>query len=256
MEKKNKNKSINNAIYIISAFMLVTVIALAMVTSMLPAKKTDPKKVTGTKEYYTAEENTDTSDTEKYGDMTKAQKNTDKTSDTGDTAKSTDKTDSSVTTVPKNPSQSVSVPIEFYLPVTGHLSKDYSMDMPVFSLTMNDYRAHSGIDIQADNGVAVSAIADGEVTNRYTDPFMGVCVEVTHSGGMVSRYMNLGTDYPAETEVGCPVYGGQVIGCVGESAAVEAADSSHLHLEVLLDGKHTDPLDYISYEAIEDGYSE
>ncbi|MBQ3184226.1 MAG: M23 family metallopeptidase [Clostridia bacterium] len=130
------------------------------------------------------------------------------------------------------------------------------MDMPVFSLTMNDYRTHSGLDIQASVGSAVATVAEGEVTKRYTDPFMGVCIEVTHGGGLVSKYMNLGEEYPKDAEVGCKVYGGQTIGCIGESAAVEAADTSHLHFELLQDGKHVDPLDYISYEPMTDEYSE
>lgn len=238
MEKKNKNKPINNAIYIISAFMLITVIALAMLSGVSPAKKTEGKKVTDTKQVYTAEKTDDTpsgkTDTEKSPESEK-----------NSSAEKTEKQDTAA-----------SAPLEFYLPVTGYLSKDYSADMPVFSLTMNDYRTHSGIDIQATVGSAVSCVADGEVTKRYTDPFMGICVEVSHSGGLVSRYMNLGEEYPKDAEVGCPVYAGQTIACIGESAAIEAADASHLHFELLLDGKKVDPLDYISYEPMEDGYSE
>lgn len=238
MEKKNKNKPINNAIYIISAFMLITVIALAMLSGVSPAKKTEDKKVTGTKEVYTAEISDDTP------------------SDTKDTEKAEEsEKDSSDATTDKKDAEA-SAPLEFYLPVTGYLSKDYSLDMPVFSLTMNDYRTHSGIDIQATVGSAVSAVANGEITKRYTDPFMGICVEVSHPGGLVSRYMNLGEEYPKDAEVGCPVYSGQTIACIGESAAIEAADTSHLHFELLLDGKRVDPLDYISYEPMEDGYTE
>ncbi len=240
MEKKNKNKPINNAIYIISAFMLITVIALAMLSGVSPAKKTDDKKVTGTKDIYTAE---------KADSAISDKKDTEIAKESEIDTPSTDNPDN-------KQDKDVSAPLEFYLPVTGYLSKDYSLDMPVFSLTMNDYRTHSGIDIQATVGSAVSAVADGEVTKRYTDPFMGVCVEVSHPGGLVSRYMNLGEEYPKDAEVGCPVYSGQTIACVGESAAIEAADTSHLHFELLLDGKRVDPLDYISYEPMEDGYTE
>ena len=240
MEKKTKNKPINNVIYIISIIMLVTVIVLAMLSGATPAKKTEEKSVTDTKQVYTAEP-------DRTHQLPEASENEDNDSAADTTGKDT---------THKENDKSVSAPLEFCLPVTGYLSKDYSMDMPVFSLTMNDYRTHSGIDIQTSVGSAVSAVADGEITDRYTDPFMGICVEVTHGGGLVSRYMNLGEEYPKDAEVGCPVYGGQTIACVGESAAVEAADTSHLHFELLLDGKRVDPLEYISYEPMTDEYSE
>lgn len=240
MEKKTKNKPINNMIYIISAIMFITVISLFVISGTAPAKKNADKAILDTEEVYTAE---------KDSDMTASDEKDSSVADSGSDTQEIKDTHTQEDT-------SVAAPIDFRLPVTGYLSKDYVVDLTVYSLTMNDYRTHSGIDIQASLGTAVSAVADGEVTKRYTDPFMGVCVEVSHGGGLVSRYMNLGTEYPKDAEVGCPVYGGQTIACVGESAKIEAADATHLHFELLLDGKRVDPLDYIDYEPMEDGYSE
>ena len=246
MEKNQNQKPKNSAIYVISVIMLVTVLVIAVISAIGTANRTEDKIGIDTDEaVITGKKTTDKKDTKSTDKTTKDTKDTKDTEDSGTT--DTSKTDQS---------SEAAAPVEFCLPVNGYISKDYSMDMPVFSLTMNDYRTHSGLDIQASVGSAVAAVAEGEVTNRYTDPFMGVCIEVTHGGGLVSKYMNLGEEYPKDAEVGCKVYGGQTIGCVGESAAVEAADTSHLHFELLQDGKNVNPLDYISYEPMEDGYTE
>ncbi|MBQ4602008.1 MAG: M23 family metallopeptidase [Clostridia bacterium] len=246
MDKNQNKKPKNSAIYIISVIMLITVLVIAVISAIGTANRTEDKSGIETDEaVITGKKDTKDKDT----------KATDKT--TKDSADTKDTKDSESKDTKKNDGTSeAAAPIEFCLPVNGYISKDYSMDMPVFSLTMNDYRTHSGLDIQASVGSAVATVAEGEVTKRYTDPFMGVCIEVTHGGGLVSKYMNLGEEYPKDAEVGCKVYGGQTIGCVGESAAVEAADTSHLHFELLQDGKNVDPLEYISYEPMEDEYSE
>lgn len=242
MEKKNSTAQNKGIVYIVAVVMLVTVIVIAVVSAIGTANRTDSKIGVGTEDaIITGSKRTDT------------QKNT------GDsTTKDTEAKDKTTNTVKDDTDNStdVSAPLEFCLPVRGYISKDYSMDMPVYSLTMNDYRAHCGLDIQATVGSAVSVVASGEITNRYTDPFMGICVEVSHGGGLVSRYMNLGPEYPKDAEVGCKVYGGQTIGCVGESAALEAADTSHLHFEMLKDGKHANPLGYIDIEPMSDEYKE
>ena len=41
---------------------------------------------------------------------------------------------------------------------------------------------------------------------------------------------------------GASVKGGDIIGSVGTSAIAECLEEPHLHLEVIADGKHIDPL--------------
>ena len=246
MEKKRNKAPKSGFIYTLAVMMLVTVVVVGIISAVGTANRTPGRVGIGTEDaVITGKKDNGTADITGTAEVTEYPKeSTEAAPGPADTTKT------------EEDNTQASAPLEFCLPARGYISKDYSMDIPVYSLTMNDYRTHSGLDIQAVVGSAVSAVADGEVTKRYTDPFMGVCVEITHGGGLVSKYMNLGQEFPGDADVGCKVYGGQTIGCVGESAAVEAADTSHLHFELLQDDKHVNPLDYISYEPMSDEYKE
>ncbi len=243
MEKNSKRQKNNNLIYIFCAFVLVTVMAVGIISAIGTANKTeDPLIVqdSGEKDSVSARDSADnTSENDRESD-----------SSTEDT------TPAAQTDVPEEDAEKVSAPTDFYFPVNGYIAKDYNMSTTVFSLTMNDYRTHSGIDISAEEGAQVSAFADGVISNRYTDPFMGVVLEITHGGGYVSRYMNLSEEYPTDAEVGCTVYGGQTVACVGDTAALEAAEESHLHFEVEKDGEVINPLDLVEYNILEDEYED
>ena len=74
----------------------------------------------------------------------------------------------------------------WYSPVVGEVVKAHSLDTPVFSDTLQEWRVHTGIDISADEGSKVYASAKGVVSKVYSDPFLGRTVEITHEGGIVS----------------------------------------------------------------------
>jgi murein DD-endopeptidase MepM/ murein hydrolase activator NlpD len=133
---------------------------------------------------------------------------------------------------------------DFVCPLGGTLVKDYSADIPVFSITMEDYRIHSGIDIGADAGTEVLAAADGEITKVFYDPMMGQTVEITHEGGFVTIYKNLQTKMPASVAVGTSVSAGDTIGYVGDTALIEICDNPHLHFEMRKDGESINPLSH------------
>jgi len=134
---------------------------------------------------------------------------------------------------------------DFVCPLGGTLVKDYSADIPVFSMTMEDYRVHCGIDIGADAGTAVLAAADGEITNVFYDPMMGQTVEITHEGGFVTIYKNMQTKMPASIAKGVSVSAGDTIGYVGDTALIEICESPHLHFEMRKDGESINPLSHI-----------
>ena len=134
-------------------------------------------------------------------------------------------------------------------PVAGGVVKEYSADVPVFSLTMEDYRVHTGIDIGADAGADVLAAADGVITDVRYDPMMGQTVVIDHGSGYVSIYQNMQTSVPDGIAVGAAVTGGQKIGTVGDTALIEISESPHLHFSMTANGKYVSPLSYISVSA-------
>lgn len=132
------------------------------------------------------------------------------------------------------------------MPIDGTVTKDFTDDIAVYSLTMNDYRVHNGIDIYAPVGTNVKACAAGTVERVWEDPFLGSCVEINHGGGVKSLYANLSSEFPRGMEAGATVLAGDVIGGVGSSMIIEMADTDHLHFAVSVDGVHVDPLDYMT----------
>lgn len=152
-----------------------------------------------------------------------------------------------VTTTPKQVAEveaPVSVLPEFIMPTIGNVSKTFSIDVLVWSNTMEDYRTHNGIDICASLGEGVMAAADGIVTEVYEHPMMGTTVVIAHDGNAETVYQNLAED--VAVSVGDTVKAGEVIGAVGESAIIEIAEDPHLHFELQVDGTRVDPLDYIT----------
>lgn len=131
----------------------------------------------------------------------------------------------------------------FAIPADGNISADFSIDVLVYSNTMEDYRTHNGIDICAIAGSAVKAAADGVVTEVYEHPMMGYTVVISHDGDAETVYQNLADEIVVSA--GDIVKCGDVIGAVGESALIEIAEEPHLHFEMCIAGERVDPLDYI-----------
>jgi len=136
----------------------------------------------------------------------------------------------------------------FVAPLVGVVAKGHSLEMPVFSATLNEWRMHTGIDIAAEEGAEVFAGADGKVTNVYYDNYYGRSVEITHPDGIVSVYANLDGD-TINVKVGDSVSTGTRIGKIGDTSLTELADEAHLHFAVKVNGVNVNPLDYITEES-------
>lgn len=133
-------------------------------------------------------------------------------------------------------------------PVQGTVSKGYDTETLVYSVTMNDYRVHNGVDLEAPVGTPVYAMADGKILKVYNDYLMGTCLEIDHGQGLVSCYRNLQEALPEGIAEGAKVTAGQLIAGVGETAIVEQSDETHLHFEVKKNGVLQNPMDYIKIE--------
>ena len=131
----------------------------------------------------------------------------------------------------------------YAFPLTGEIAKGHSTEIPVFSVTLGDFRVHTGVDISANEGDSVNAAADGTVARVYYDPFLGQTVEVSHSDGVTSRYSNLDKQIPVK--VGDKIKRGDRIGAVGDTSLSELADEVHLHFEITVNGVGVDPIGFI-----------
>ncbi|MBR2934678.1 MAG: M23 family metallopeptidase [Oscillospiraceae bacterium] len=137
----------------------------------------------------------------------------------------------------------VVVPPVYTWPVKGEIVSNFSLEVLAYDETMGDWRTHSGVDISAQPGTRVLAMSSGTVRRVYEDELMGTTVVIDHGEGLVSYYHNL-TASPTVSE-GDEVITGTVIGAVGDTAIAESGRPSHLHLEVSLDGRPVDPVDYL-----------
>ena len=138
--------------------------------------------------------------------------------------------------------------LSFVSPVVGKVTKGHSLEVPVFSDTLQEWRVHTGIDISADEGTNVYSAEDGVVTKVYSDPFLGKTVEVSHEGGITTIYSNLDAGSVA-VSVGDTVLLGTLLGKVGDSSLSELADEAHLHFALKVNGVSVNPLDYINEQS-------
>ena len=146
------------------------------------------------------------------------------------------------TTQTSTQSQTVEDPT-FAYPVEGEVLKQFAKDNLVYSETLKEWITHNGMDIKAEKASVVKASAEGTVTAIKNDPRYGMTVIIEHVNGFVTRYSNLLTS--EFVTVGEKVEKGQTLGTVGNSAAFEIADETHLHFEILKDNENLDPTLYL-----------
>lgn len=102
------------------------------------------------------------------------------------------------------------------------------------------YRMHTGIDIGAAHGTDIISSADGVVTSViYNEGGYGWYIMVYHGDGITTLYAHCSK---VIAKVGQKVKQGQVIALVGSTGA---STGPHIHFEVRVNGKHTNPLDYV-----------
>ena len=131
--------------------------------------------------------------------------------------------------------------VTMILPVSGTVSTGFSLTVPVFSETMNDWRVHQGIDYCTEGEADVVAVADGIVENVYTSELMGLTVEIRHKDDTISIYQSLSGE--SNVIVGQEVCQGDLLGKTGVSADSECLMGNHLHFAILRDGVYLDPND-------------
>ena len=126
---------------------------------------------------------------------------------------------------------------------------DFLWPVPGYGTVSQGYDAtkHTGIDISAEQGVAVIAAADGTVSHVQTwdgstttgDQSYGNMVQITHADERTTLYAHLSKVLVSS---GDSVSAGETIGYVGDTGN---ADGAHLHFEVRQSGQTVDPRPFI-----------
>ena len=102
---------------------------------------------------------------------------------------------------------------------------------------------HQGIDISTDRGQPVYATADGTVATASRRGEYGNLIVLNHAFGLSTRYGHLSRFHVG---VGQQVKRGEVIGYVGSTGR---STGSHLHYEILVNGKLINPLQLLTRPA-------
>lgn len=243
---RKSDKDSARSLYVTLLVILMSVAVVVAVAGSIAknVKKADPKP-----NAVTTERSKDQTDDTKDAFSHKEDSETDGETLPKDTDADTTEPVTSAPEDTEDAAASASVLPTFSAPCDGEVLRSYSGSVPVFSVTMEDWRTHSGIDLYAPAGSDIKAVADGVIGEVWDDAMMGTCVSVEHSGGAVSIYKNLADELPAWIEKGVSVKSGDTIAAAGESALEEIADESHLHFELKINGAGVDPKDYIQFSS-------
>jgi len=122
------------------------------------------------------------------------------------------------------------------LPVQGKLISEYGRQK---NTDFNTYTFNSGIDISAPLGQVVHAAGAGEVIYTGNIKGYGQIIIIDHGGRITTLYAHLSRIL---IDIGDKVKKGQSIGQVGDSGGVS---STRLHFEVRVEGKPTDPMNWL-----------
>lgn len=163
----------------------------------------------------------------------------------------------------------VSVPVSESLPTTPPIVPEQETDsetqpqpeVPAYIFPLEDANAevtnpygwqehpvtkqkslHSGVDLAADYGTNVLAVADGTVLDCSYDMAYGYILTLAHKDGVQTQYAHLSEFL---VKAGDAVRQGQIIAKTGSSGW---STGPHLHLGVLIDGEAVDPLEALKSE--------
>jgi murein DD-endopeptidase MepM/ murein hydrolase activator NlpD len=118
-------------------------------------------------------------------------------------------------------------------PVAGWLSSSFGARRDPFT---GDADFHPGLDISADAGEPVHATADGVIASAAASGNYGNLIVIEHGYGITTRYGHLSR---FAMGAGDQVHRGDIVGYVGSTGRSTA---SHLHYEILVNGRLTNPL--------------
>lgn len=123
--------------------------------------------------------------------------------------------------------------VDFIWPVTGRISSIFGLRR---FFNEQERRPHSGLDIAADEGTPIQAVADGTVIDAGDFFFSGNMIYLDHGQGIISLYAHLSE---IAVKPGDAIKQGDIIGNVGQTGRVTGA---HLHFAVMCNQSLIDPI--------------
>lgn len=124
------------------------------------------------------------------------------------------------------------VKLVFFAPVNGQISQDFDPSAK-----------HYAVDILANIGAPVKAIADGTVVFSGWTSETGYVLILKHSNNYISVYKHNGNLLKEQSDF---VQSGEAIASVGSTG--ELTTGPHLHFELWSDGYAVDPVKYIDFK--------
>ncbi|MCH5297484.1 MAG: M23 family metallopeptidase [Ruminococcus sp.] len=122
---------------------------------------------------------------------------------------------------------------------SNNVIREYN-EKSVYFKTLNVWKPHKAVDFAGELGDEVCSMSNGAVTKVYEDAMYGKTVEISINDA-VCIYSGLGS---VNVKEGDSVEAGAKIGVIG-TAPFEATDENHIHVQVKINGKYSDPLSFI-----------
>lgn len=134
--------------------------------------------------------------------------------------------------------------------------KDLRRLSTVYGMRMNPVKhimmLHRGFDFMADRGTPIYATADGKISlARMTMGGFGNQILIDHGNGYKTRFAHLQRGNAFAVKEGEEVKRGQLIGYMGSTGR---SRGSHLHYEVLKNGKQVNPIGFFQIDLNPEAY--
>lgn len=131
---------------------------------------------------------------------------------------------------------------EMIWPVKGTIIQDYNMEQTIYFPTLDQYKLSPAIAIQAEEGTAVVAAAEGVVSWIANDACTGTTVTMELGDGYQAIYGQL---RDLTVEDGQTVQVGEIIGYVHTPTKYYTLEGSNLYFAMKENGKPVDPTVYL-----------
>lgn len=129
-------------------------------------------------------------------------------------------------------------------PVKGNVIMNYSMDKMIYFETLDVYKYHPAICVQAEEGTPVVAGATGEVISVSEEPDTGLTVGMRIGTEYVIYYGHL---KDCDLKVGDHVNRGQEFAKVAAPTKYFLIEGSHLYLRLERNEEPVNPLSYLDF---------